>query len=206
LGITRSGAGIRSLWPTARAPSSEVSVLNHDARGVDATEEVSTPTIEALHRRFAGVIYDKCLRMLSDPAAAEDAVQETFIKAHQALSRLSDEAGALTWLYRIATNACLNILRTRRRKWAILCDWADDRPAEARNAEQVLIGRKLLDALIDQLDERSLAIIVAYYIDDMTQGEIATQLGISRRAVVKRLSAVREQAKSLWRDESRGGA
>lgn len=158
----------------------------------------STESIEALHRRYAGVLYDKCVRILGAPAEAEDAVQETFISAFRSLSSFRDMGhGHLPWLYRIATNACLKIIRTKKRKDVPLLEDVQEVRSRSSDILEGLQARWALEQLVDHLDERGLQILVAHYIDGVDQSEIASQLGVSRRSVVKRLTRMRSMAQSL---------
>ncbi|HYY51922.1 MAG TPA: sigma-70 family RNA polymerase sigma factor, partial [Myxococcales bacterium] len=69
-----------------------------------------------LYRRHGPAIYARCRRMLRDDAAAEDATQETFLRVLRHLKKAPDDREALAWIYRIATNHCLNVLRDARRR------------------------------------------------------------------------------------------
>lgn len=161
-----------------------------------------TATIEMLHRRYAGIIFDLCVRTLSDRVEAEDAVQETFLNAYRNLSSFRYGESHLPWLYRIATNVCLKFLRTRRRKGTGLLERPELVPAGRVDADRKMDFRRKLERLIDGLDERSREIVIAHYIGGMDQGQLASALGISRRSVVKRLTAVRERARGLFDEES----
>ena len=164
------------------------------------TERVKT--IEQMHRRYAGVLYDKCVRMLGDRSEAEDAVQETFVNAFRGLDSFTYGDSHLPWLYRIATNVCLKIIRTRRRKGvAMIGDLEQVAEEGPENIARSLHMRRTLEQLVDRLDERNLAIVIAHYVDGMDQGQVADQLGISRRAVVKRLTALRKQLHHLFNDQ-----
>ncbi|MCA9665084.1 MAG: sigma-70 family RNA polymerase sigma factor [Myxococcales bacterium] len=160
--------------------------------------------IESLHHRYAALLYDKCVRILADAGEAEDAVQETMLSAYSALDRFDESLGGyLPWLYRIATNVCLKQLRTRRRKGATPCDTLAERVSadatldpdatdpRGRDPVRRLHYRRMLEQLVDRVDKRTLEIVVAHFVDGLDQSEIAKQLGISRRAVVKRLSKLR---------------
>src|SRR5688572_11296347 len=57
-----------------------------------------------------------CYRMLASPFEAEDAVQETFLRAFRNIDGFEGRAAMRTWLHRIATNVCLDMLRARRRR------------------------------------------------------------------------------------------
>jgi RNA polymerase sigma factor (sigma-70 family) len=65
--------------------------------------------------RYQNRVYSLCYRMLSDPDEAADATQEAFLSAYRAMPRFKGDQFR-TWLLRIATNACLDILRSRKRR------------------------------------------------------------------------------------------
>ncbi len=164
-----------------------------------------TATIEVLHRRYAGVIFDLCLRTLSDRQEAEDAVQETFVSAFRNLSSFTYGDSHLPWLYKIATNVCLKFLRTRRRKGTGSLSHPEYVQAQGPDPVHRIHVSRTLEQLIGELDERGQQILIAHYIAGMDQGQIATSLGISRRAVVKRLSALRKRAGHLLEEGSSHG-
>jgi RNA polymerase sigma-70 factor (ECF subfamily) len=157
-------------------------------------------TIEVLHRKYAGVLYDKCVRMLADRQEAEDAVQETFVSAYQSLDQFRYGESHLPWLFRIATNVCLKFIRTRSRKGALPSDSLERREAPGPNGASRLHFRRILEDLHGSLDERDRFILVLHFLDGMKQEEIARVLGISRRSVVKRISGLRQKTARLMED------
>jgi RNA polymerase sigma-70 factor (ECF subfamily) len=174
-------------------------VLTSTVNGVLDTEDADARAVvvERLHHRYATQVYEKCLRMLQCPGEAEDAVQETFFRAYRALRELRDRKAALGWLYRIATNVCLNMIRTRSRKGATPIGDSDAFSGPRHGSAVELHCRRLLEQLARELDQRSLEIVVAHYIDGLNQVEVAAHLGISRRSVVKRLTKVRRRVESM---------
>ena len=158
-----------------------------------------------LHRRYASVIFDLCLRILNDPQEAEDAVQETFVSAFRSMSSFRYGDSYLPWLYRIGTNACLKMIRTKRRKGTGLIEYPESIPSGAKDSCHQLQTRQILQSLVDELDERSQQILVAHYISGMDQSQIANSLGISRRAVVKRLTGLRKRLGHLFEEDQNNG-
>src|SRR5215813_6025428 len=95
--------------------------------------------LTALYRAYGPVIYARCRRLLGDGGAAEDATQETFMRVYRHLDK-ADSREALGWIYRIATNYCLNEIRNRKRRPAL-----DDRSSSIPEAQGDDLERMLAD-------------------------------------------------------------
>jgi len=88
---------------------------NADARLVALARESRGEALELMYSAYKTRIYTFLLRLLSDPAGADDLTQDVFTKAYQALGSLTTEHRVLPWLYRIATNTAIDHLRHKRR-------------------------------------------------------------------------------------------
>jgi RNA polymerase sigma-70 factor (ECF subfamily) len=157
-------------------------------------------TIERLHRQYAGVLFDLCFRMLGDRFEAEDAVQEAFLNAYRAYDSFRYGESHLPWLYRIAANTCLKAIRTRQRKGAIPVEEPERNAAPLQHPIDEIHSRRVLRQIVGELDERGQEILVGHYLAGMGQGQIADMLGISRRAVVKRLTALKRRVGYLFEE------
>lgn len=153
--------------------------------------------LTTLYRRYGPFIYARCMRLLDDRAAAEDATQETFMRVHRHLQKAPDAEDALGWIYRIATNYCLNELRDRKlRPHAPLVPERLDALAIAPDdLEAALSNREAVAWLVRRSHEKLRAPAWLHYLDGLDQGEVARVLGISRRTVVTRLSQFLESAR-----------
>lgn len=85
-----------------------------DATLVARARERDVAAFEALVRAYQRRIYGLCLRMLGSPAEAQDVVQEIFLTAWRRLPEIQTDGAFGGWLYRSATNRCLNVLRSRK--------------------------------------------------------------------------------------------
>lgn len=92
-----------------------------EARYLDAARRGDLAAFNWLVLQYQTRVYNLCYRMLSDPDAAADATQDTFLSAYRAIGRFKGEQFR-TWLLRIATNACLDVLRSRKRRPTISID------------------------------------------------------------------------------------
>jgi RNA polymerase sigma-70 factor (ECF subfamily) len=145
-----------------------------------------------LYREYGSYIYARCVRLLGDRAAAEDATQETFMRVHRHVDRAPDASQVLPWIYRIATNYCLNEIRDRRRHPQV------DTVPELRTEDlaTILANRDVVARLVRLCPARLRVPAWLHYVDGLSQGEVAQVLGLSRRTVVNRLADFVDDART----------
>lgn len=142
-----------------------------------------------IYRRYGPALLRKCERLLGNRPDAEDVVQGIFVD----LYRKGRADVDLPYLYRAATTRCLNRIRDGRRRRELLAEHGEVLIAAGPGVPEArVISVDLLARLVGQLDEKSAEILVYRYLDMMTGDEIADLLGVSRRAVTKRLTRIRE--------------
>ncbi|HEY8074616.1 MAG TPA: sigma-70 family RNA polymerase sigma factor [Labilithrix sp.] len=133
------------------------------------------------YQRHGRALLRKAERMLGNRADAQDLVQALFVDL---LAR--GESPDLAYLYRAVTNRALTFLRDTQNRTRLL-ESNDDAlrgPVRTRCDDRV-IGMDLLHKLTSTLDERAQEILIYRFFDDMTQDEIATLIGLSRKTVGK---------------------
>src|SRR6476620_11356818 len=92
------------VWPNSEEHNSDIALVE---RALDN----DLAAFEQLVTRYQNKIIGYSARMLNDPVEAEDVAQETFIKAYRSLASFRGESSFSTWLYRIATNLCIDRVR-----------------------------------------------------------------------------------------------
>ena len=131
-----------------------------------------------------------CYLYLHDVQLAEDAVQETFIKAVRALDSFRREASLRTWLIRIAMRTCMDMRRSswfRRVDRRVTPEMLPDQTGEATEADTALT------LAVMNLPKKEREVILLYYYQDLTMKEIASTLGVTQPTVSYRLSRAREK-------------
>ncbi len=131
-----------------------------------------------------------CYLYLHDVQLAEDAVQETFLKAYRTLERFRGDASAKTWLTRIAMRTCCDMRRTfwfRRMDRCVTPEMLPDQPQEANEDETALT------IAVMNLPHREREAVLLYYYQDMNVSEIAKALGVTQPTVSYRLKRAREK-------------
>jgi RNA polymerase sigma-70 factor (ECF subfamily) len=158
-----------------------------------------------LVRLYHGRILSLCLSILLDRAEAEDAAQEAFVKAFASLKRYARTASFSSWLYRIASNHCLDLLRKKKRQKTDSLDGLVDLKGDTFNAspEMVFKGgesaaekQETLDVamrLLATLSPDHRQVLVLREVDGLTYEEISSVTQCSLDAVKSRLRRARQQ-------------
>lgn len=181
-------------------------MLGTSPRRSAATAPLERSVVEELYRRYGFQVERRCRRILGERTEAADAAQEVFVRV---LIKGVDFRGAaewMTWLYRVATNVCLNRLRDRRTRAALLEQTAGALESATPMGRDPASGsdRRFLVELLGELDETTQAIVLYHLVDDMSQGEIAVLVGLSRVTVNKRIMRFRALAEQRTRRREAG--
>jgi RNA polymerase sigma-70 factor (ECF subfamily) len=152
--------------------------------------------LEQLYHAHQPQVYALCFRLLQRAHDAEDAVQATFVRAFRALPRFRGQSSVRTWLYRIATNEALSMLRRRREGAA----WQEEQHGAADGTGGV-VERLAVRAALGRLTPEHRAILVLRLWEELSYEEIATVLGISLPAVKMRLNRARGQFRRHYEEQ-----
>lgn len=194
----------RAQWERRRA------MANEEQRLVEASQRGDVEAFNQLVRLYEGRVYNLCYRMLGDADAAADVTQDSFISAYRNLNRFR---GGLfrSWLFRIATNACYDALRARKRRPTVSlsaqADYDDDGPAfdlpdAGESPDERALRRELSAAIqrgIEQLPEEQRIVIILSDIQGLAYEEIAEVTSTNLGTVKSRLSRARARLRDILR-------
>ncbi len=185
--------------------------MNDETSWVAQAQQGSDEAFTYLVETYQTPVYNLCYRMLGEAEAAEDAAQETFLRAFQHLHRYDQKRPFATWLLSIAAHYCID--RLRRRKLTIFSmDQADESEAgfelpdpdspnpEVESAKRE--DRDRLHRLLQSLDTIDRAAIVMRYWYDFSEVEISESLHLTVSAVKSRLHRARRELADLWPQEN----
>ena len=147
-----------------------------------AKEESRNMAFNQLVRKYQQKIYWHIRKMIIDHEDADDLTQEVFIKVWKHLENFRQDAQLYTWLYRIATNECLNFLKSKKRKFFLPINDVEAELTAKIDQQENLSGDeiqlKLQKALLKLPDKQRLVFNMKYY-DDLKYEEISEILGTS---------------------------
>ncbi|WP_458243796.1 sigma-70 family RNA polymerase sigma factor [Streptomyces sp. MAI_2237] len=218
--VTQQGTG--HVTPTAAGENVTPEPVTQSSAARSALNEADFAALTESHRRE---IHVHCYRMTGSYDDAEDLVQETFLRAWRARDAFEGRAGARTWLYRIATNACLDFQRRTARRpqryepipgmnhgtgepparltW--LQPYPDDElPSAEEQPEAAAVSRETLElvflAAIQHLPPRQRAVLILRDVLGLSAAETADALGLT----VASANSALQRARPTLRDHLPG--
>lgn len=158
--------------------------------------------LAACARSHGAVIGRLCMALLGAQADADEAVQETLLRAHRAMASYRGEGSVKAWLCGIARHVCVHVLETRRRGRALLEVVPDEalaqRPADAIASRQLA---RTLRAALAQLRPTEREAVVLRYVGGLSHREIAHACQLDEAAARKRISRALARLRSVLPDE-----
>ena len=149
---------------------------------------------QTAYRLWGPALVRKAERVLRNREDAIDVVHALFTD----LIPRWNETVDLPYLYRSVTNRCLNVVRDRGTRARLLeREQTVAAPVGRVQLEDQIVGVGLLAALADRLDQAHMEVLVGRFVDDLTQEELADQLGVSRKTIGKRLDRIRDEVLAL---------
>jgi RNA polymerase sigma-70 factor, ECF subfamily len=167
-------------------------------------------SFDVLVKRYQDRINNLCRYMLENRQDAEDAAQDTFLKAYRNLNAYRPSASFYTWLYRVAVNTCLDHKRkiSLRSLWFLSDneDRADSFPSNIPSPEAAYSNKQSMQSLrsaLNKLSKKLRVVIVLKELDRLSYEEIAEILEVSVGTVKSRISRAREELqKNIEKNEN----
>ena len=173
-------------------------------------EKGQTEAFAALVKRYQKRLYAVARGILREADAAEEAVQETFLKAYKSLDSFKGVGGFYSWIFRIHHNICIDRIRERGKAKVsefdeLLPDNSEQSLSEAlgcfkedpfESASRAQISERIAEAM-EKLSEQYRAIIILREVEEMSYKEISEILGIGMGTVMSRLFYARRELQKL---------
>jgi RNA polymerase sigma-70 factor (ECF subfamily) len=180
-------------------------VINIEPGWILEAQKGNSDAFSKLVETCQAPVYNLCYRMLGDPYEAEDAAQETFLRAYHNLHRYDVKRSFSTWLLSIAAHYCIDQIRKRRMNLLSLDDAVYlDPPDTAPGPEASLSTseeKKRVRVLLDGISPQDRAAVIMLYWYDLSYEEIAEALSMTVSSVKSRLHRARQAMAQSWSEQ-----
>jgi len=195
----------KAVSPPSRTKQSpkKLKSRKEDSRLIHRALKGDNTAYRKLMEKYHDPIYVFVLKIVHDRSQVEDLTQEAFIKAFASLKNFNEEYAFSTWLYKIATNNCIDYIRKKK-----LPTYSIDKPIASRDGEyqfelpdqtfaadrDIIANQKsrLLAAAIDELPEKYRRVIQLRHVEEQSYEEIATALKLPIGTVKAHIFRARE--------------
>jgi RNA polymerase sigma-70 factor (ECF subfamily) len=159
-------------------------------------------SMDELYRAHARALHVHCANLLGNVAQARDAVHDTFERVMRARARtLFDESRVVAYLYRTATNVCVDILR-HQTVWRRVAPEFSARAERAERSDPSHLERDYARHLFARIGPLTASVGLMHLIEGMNQQEIAAEVGLSRRSIFNHLRKLEARALEMEAETS----
>jgi RNA polymerase sigma-70 factor (ECF subfamily) len=158
---------------------------------------VTRDELSALYEKYGYLVHRRCAAILGEPADAEDALQEVFMRV-QRYDRGEVKQSPLAWLYSVASNVCFDLHQKRSRA-------APTPPEKLERVDPRQTGtgadgdrQAMIGAVLRRVDETVREIGLLCHLDGYTQDEAAQKLGLSRKTIGRKLAEFDQLFQAMW--------
>ncbi|MBN1147838.1 MAG: sigma-70 family RNA polymerase sigma factor [Anaerolineales bacterium] len=177
-------------------------MLQEESQWLDQAKRGDPQAFTSLVETYQRPVYNLCYRMLGNAQDAEDAAQETFLRAYKSMRRYDASRSFSTWLLSIAAHYCIDQIRRRRMQLVSVEDLPmPDLPDPAPGIETKLSRKeeqRRVRAALETLEPVDRAAVVMYYWYDFSYQEIGQALSLTVSAVKSRLHRARRAMAQEW--------
>jgi RNA polymerase sigma-70 factor (ECF subfamily) len=181
----------------------EFSLIDVESRLVKLARGGDRGAFAELVHFYKDKLFHLAYRMLGQYQEAEDVVQDTFIRVYKNLDRYDDTLKFSTWIYRIATNLCIDKLRKRKSGYSLDAevqdgegtDWYSTLATKDKGPEDELVlseTQQHIRRAIDSLPQKYKSVVILRYLNDLSLQEIGEILGMPVTTVKTRVHRGRE--------------
>ena len=213
-------ATLRAIAPVRASETVDgMSQSESGASGAPAHSATAETFLAQIYSEYSSPIHTYASRLLGNQEDADDVTQDVFIRAHHHLAELRDSARLKPWLYRIATNLCMDLLRKRARSRRILgipvalypSGPEDDTQPHMEIAQpggtdaiEGVAERDHIALALRQIPLKYAAPLVLHSVHGLSYREIAEALGLTPGAAAVRLTRARDLFAKAY-EEIKGG-
>ena len=153
--------------------------------------------LHSLYVSYAFAVHRRCLRILCSKADADDVLQEVFVRVMK-YGESFDGKNPLAWLYKISDRQCFDVLRKKKNAFRLVDDLKVEHEPEIStegDADSAVLA--LVRQIVTRADPKDARIALLYFVDGMTQDEVASEIPCSRKTVKKRLARFKDFARKV---------
>lgn len=157
---------------------------------------------DVLYKRYSGKVFGKCISLLKNEEAAEDAVQEIFMKILFNLSKFSGRSKFSTWLYSITYNFCIDTIRKQKKNLSTAVDDIEnyDVVDDVEDSFLMEMNVERLKVILGEIPTDDKSILLMKYQDELSIKEIGDILDKSESAIKMKIKRAKQKFKKVHND------